>query len=219
MIATLATWQNWCTSSNFTSTAQEGNSNYLSCPLGGGIFYFNRILTWARALRHVKSPWRRAEWKRRRNRLSSCHLPGPYSSCTALLVLGLYTMRMPEFFLKFFYTIIPSGYPMGITMQKKVAWAFWKVRQAFLHWAFHSSKCPPTHDRLSLLLSIEYCRRFWLLLLVLATVVGFGYCCWFWLLLSNFWPNPKVNSWVLLTFTDNFTIIDNMNRTTSLWKL
>jgi hypothetical protein len=32
-------------------------------------------------------------------------------------------------------------------------------------------------------------------------------CGWFSQLLSNFWPNPKVNSWVLLTFTDKTSLL------------
>lgn len=164
-----------------------------------------------------------------KTRLSSCHVPEPYSSCTALL-LGLYTNAYARVLFNLFLPLYLVG-TRQVSQWRKNAWAFWKLRRAFLHWAFHSSKRPHSSSVFTIVVSFGYCCQ-------LSIVVSFGYCLsieyccwfwlllsiesrrWFWLLLSNFWPNPKVNSWVLLTFTmDNFTIIDNMNRTTWLWKL
>jgi hypothetical protein len=93
-----------------------------------------------------------------------------------------------------------------ITMQKKGCMSILKSEASVFTLGISLFEMPP------LINSFGYCCWFWLWLSIESRR-------WFWLLLSNFWPNPKVNSWVLLTFTDNFTIIDNMNRTTWLWKL
>jgi hypothetical protein len=126
--------------------------------------------------------------------------------------------------LKFFLPLYLVGTHQVSKCQKK-------LHKHFEKWGerFYMGTC-----RFSLLSSVEYCCWFWLLLSIeccrrFSLLSSIEYCCWFWLLLSiesrrwfwlllsSFWPNPKVNSWVLLTFTtDNFTIIDNMNRTTYL---
>jgi hypothetical protein len=87
----------------------------------------------------------------------------------------------------------------------------------FLHWAFHSSKCPPTHQWFSLLLlvfaivvnwvllSVLAIVLNWVLLLVLAIVVNWVSLMVFAIVCQIFGQTQRsINSWVLLTFMDNF---------------
>lgn len=136
---------------------------------------------------------------------------------------ALHTTRMPEFYLIFFYHYT-QWVPARYHDEKKLHEHYFEKWGEHFYIGHFTLQNAPTHHRFSPLSLVFAIVVNWVLLSVFAIFVNWVLLSiesrrWFWLLLLNFWPNPKVNSWVLLTFTDNFTIIDNMNRKTWLWKL
>ncbi len=195
MIATLATWQNWCTSSkreipNFTGIAWL----FIPPPRWWNLLLrpdFDMGTSFTPCKKPLEEGW--AEMQAELSELLPCARSLFFLHCPPPRALH-YVYAPPVF---------KPLYPVGtrqVSQCKKSCMSILKSEASVFFIGHFTLGNAPHSSTVFAISSIEYCCWFWLLLSIES-------CGWFSQLLSNFWPNPKVNSWVLLTFTDKTSLL------------